>query len=40
MSLELINESNGTKNNIANLADMDNKDLATIVKTWMNSWSK
>ena len=32
MSLELINESNGTKNRIANLADMDDEDLAAIVE--------
>jgi hypothetical protein len=32
MRLELINESNGTKNKIANLADVDDKDLSAIVE--------
>ncbi len=32
MRLELINESNGTKNKIADLADVDDKDLAVIVE--------
>jgi predicted ATP-binding protein involved in virulence len=32
MRLELINESNGTKNKIVNLADVDDKDLSAIVE--------